>query len=310
MERVALPQEKVEEVAAKLDMLLKKYPELSLGAKATQAVQVLPVEDRLMMNPEILSYLTVKQVCGLRELSSTAKSTSEATDTHFYHSLWEVASNEFGLYHPIDCHVTKELFLTELWPHAKKKWGASADEDATGTANVKVGESFNIQVMARMRPGSIGTDKMNLPLHQFLKLKRRENLKKKEQQQGEEEEEEKEKKQFLGEEDPSEFVCPFTQTLMREPVLLTHCNRVVDRSIVGTGRDPWNGHRLDPSAIVPQPELQRAINEWRVEKAEKTRCALELDRDSIKEHIIEQQQGADPVRIFFYVLCSSFFSCL
>ena len=30
-------------------------------------------------------------------------------------------------------------------------------------------------------------------------------------------------------------------------------------------------------------------------KEEKKRAALELDRDAIKEHLIEQQQGADPV---------------
>ena len=158
----------------------------------------------------------------------------------------------------MDGKVTVERFKSELWPHAKK-WGVEEHEDG-GVTDVKAGESFNIDVMARMRPGVLGKDKVSLPLHQFLKLKRRENLKAREEKK-----EESEKNNFVGEEDPEEFLCPFTHVLMREPVLLTNCNRIVDRSIVAQGRDPWSGRRLSPSTIVPQPELQ-ALMSWRAEK--------------------------------------------
>ncbi|MEC8392891.1 MAG: U-box domain-containing protein, partial [Actinomycetota bacterium] len=240
-----------------------------------------------LLQSSIMGFLDVSTHINLRALSKEALKDCDEIGSEFYPSLWETCCSQYGLYHPIDGKVDLERLKNELWPHAKKKWGSGE-----GITDIKAGESFNVNVMARMRPGRLGTDKVNLPLHQFLKLKRRENLKAREAQK---EENSEVKKNYLGEEDPEEFVCPFTQTLMREPVLLTHCNRVVDRSIVAQGRDPWTGRRISPSSIVHQPELQRAIVSWRLEKEEKKKAALELDREAIKEHIIEQQQGADPI---------------
>lgn len=73
---------------------------------------------------------------------------------------------------------------------------------------------------------------------------------------------------FVGEADPEEFVDPFLGTLMKDPVLLTTSNRVVDRSvaiqsIMRGGRDPFNGKRLSQSMIQAMPELAERIVEWK-----------------------------------------------
>lgn len=280
-----LEPEALRSASEKIKTLLSKYESdnSDLLAVPTGAFRVL--------QPCIMGFLDVKTHISLRQLNKEANKDCDDPDSAFYASLWETCCDEYGLYHPhTDGKVTLDRFKAELWPHAKKKWGAPEHEDSTGVTDVKAGESFNVDVMARLRPGALGKDKVSLPLHQFLKLKRRENLKARDEKK-----EEDAKNNFVGEEDPAEFLCPFTQVLMREPVLLTHCGRIVDRSIVGQGRDPWSGRRLDPSTILPQPELQAAIMAWRTEKEEKKRAALNLDRDAIKEHLIEQQQGADPV---------------
>jgi hypothetical protein len=55
---------------------------------------------------------------------------------------------------------------------------------------------------------------------------------------------------LVGQKDPEEFLDPFLETLMKEPVLLTSSGRICDRSIAlqcilrGGGRDPFNGAKL------------------------------------------------------------------
>ncbi len=273
-------------VAKAVDEVVDEY-HVRMSTKG-DVLAVVPEGVMKIMQPEILLYLDTDSHAKLSLLNKEAKKASENSD--FWATLWSVTCSEYGLYAPVSAGVVinRELFMTELWPHACRKWGVPTD--MTGAMNVSVGDSFNVAVMARMRPGDLGKDKVNLPLHQFLKLKRRENLKAKENSANSEE-----KKVAVGAEDPEEFVCPFTQTLMRNPVLLTHCNRIVDKSIVRSGRDPWSGRRLSPDVIVPQPELKRAINEWREEKETRVRESLELDMSSVKEHLIDAQQGADPI---------------
>jgi hypothetical protein len=68
---------------------------------------------------------------------------------------------------------------------------------------------------------------------------------------------------------------------MKEPVLLTSSDRIVDRSvavqcIVRGGRDPFTNERLSLSMLVPQPELAARIQEFR-EKKQQRDVALGLD---------------------------------
>ena len=207
----ALPDDLLDEVSAKLEKLLEKYsgePQLISPHKPLSQTEKL-------LQPCILGFLTVQEYVSMRELSTQSMRDCEHESSEFYPSLWEVACSQYGLFHPMDGKVTLERLKTELWPHALKKWGAGGE-----VTDVKAGESFNVDVMARMRPGKLGSDKVNLPLHQFLKLKRMENLRtKKEAGVGTD-------KTFVGEADPGEVVCPFTEALMREPVLLADCHRV------------------------------------------------------------------------------------
>ncbi len=274
-------------VAMKIDEIIDG---VRFSPKGEEAALTVPTGVLRIMQPEILMFLDAPSHTRLSELNKEAKKMSEQSD--FWATLWTATCCQYGLFAPIakGIKIDRQLFFEELWPHACRKWGVPTD--ATGAMNVQAGDSFNVAVMARMRPGNLGKDKVNLPLHQFLKLKRRENLKASE---GGANVVHDSNKMAIGETDPEEFVCPFTHTLMRDPVLLTHCNKVVDRSIVRSGRDPWSGRRLSPDLVVPQPALKAAINEWREQKEEKVRESLELDVKSVKEHIIDAQKVADPV---------------
>eukprot|EP01031_Cornospumella_fuschlensis_P034254 gene34254-41464_t len=125
--------------------------------------------------------------------------------------------------------------------------------------NEKENQAHKIRAACRFRPGEPPVGKVCLPLHQFIKVKR------KQQQQGEQGGKEK---LFVGEEDPAEFKDPFLGALMRDPVMLSTSNRVVDRAVavqcvLRGGRDPFNNKKLTMQHLIPQPELANRIQEWR-----------------------------------------------
>ena len=104
--------------------------------------------------------------------------------------------------------------------------------DTTGAMNVQAGDSFNVAVMARMRPGLLGKDKVNLPLHQFLKLK---EGKPQAKQRGAADGETESSKMAIAKQIQRNSFA-FYQTLMRDQFSLL--TRIVDRSIIRGSRDP------------------------------------------------------------------------
>lgn len=143
----------------------------------------------------------------------------------------------------------------------RNKWS----NDNNGSSEM-YGQEYKIKVANRFRPGVIQSDKVCLPLHQFLKVKRHQKA-----QQESTEQAKSDSELLVGEHDPEEFVDPLLGTLMKDPVLLTTSNKIVDRSvavqcILRGGRDPFNSERLTMSMLVPQPELALRIQEFRQKK--------------------------------------------
>lgn len=164
----------------------------------------------------------------------------------YWHSMCHALALRDGLHlHDVLEANAKKLFFDELWP-ARKKWDTKFG--GQGPA-----QSFKVQVVCRFRPGDSGDDKMCLPLHQFLKLKRMQ----------------KSEKQMCGDDkgsclvgcnDPEEYVDPFLGTLMKDPVLLKTSGRVIDRQvaigcIARRGRDPFNDKKLTMAMLEPQPQV-------------------------------------------------------
>ena len=156
----------------------------------------------------------------------------------------KVGSNDFAF----------KYFHSELWL-ARKKWTSSvSDSDAKPEKE----EEFKIKVACRFRPGKRGEQNMNLPLHQFLKLKRKQNLKAKTAES--ESANDGSVLILVGESDPVEFTDPFLGTLMRDPVMLKTSSKILERSIalqslLRNGKDPFNGQRFTQEDMVPQPDL-------------------------------------------------------
>ena len=170
-------------------------------------------------------------------------------------------------------HVNyRKHFFDDLWC-VRRKWDASTLPIASA-----VPQSYKIKVGVRFRPGDIQSDKVCLPLHQFLKVKRHQLAEKQKNTTAtaaganSSSQENGQLSLLIGENDPEEYVDPFLGTLMKDPVLLTSSNRIVDRSvavqcILRGGKDPFNGSKLSMSMLIPQPQLVEQILAFREKKA-------------------------------------------
>ena len=184
----------------------------------------------------------------------------------FYAGVYSSMLNEFR-------HINyKKHFFDDLWC-VRMKWD-STTRQPTASA---VPQSYKIKVGIRFRPGVIQSDKVCLPLHQFLKVKRHQLAEKQKKATTAaaataDSSSSQENGLLIGENDPEEYVDPFLGTLMKDPVLLTSSNRIVDRSvavqcILRGGKDPFNSSKLSMSMLVPQPQLLEQIQAFREKKA-------------------------------------------
>lgn len=206
-------------------------------------VILMPVSIQFMDYPTLSYYLYINK---LTLLSSSSKSYWIALCTSFsvYYGLYTLNYNDL-LYINAKKHFFNELLM------AKNKFLSINDS-----------KSFNIKVSARFRPGQRFNENVNLPLHQFLKV-RRKNIK--------ESSTEHVNKCLVGEQDPEEYLDPLLGTLMTDPVLLKTSGRIVDRStavkcILRGGKDPFNNKKLVNAHLEPQPELADQIRQWKEKK--------------------------------------------
>ncbi|RYG65919.1 hypothetical protein EON64_10915 [archaeon] len=213
-----------------------------------------------LFHPNILLYCDFDALINFIFLSEYAHKQSVASEkaiTGYWPALCNSYCAKYGLYSHVmiqpdlvlSLNYKQHLFQV-LMPF-KTKW-LTTDRD---------NHTHKIRAACRFRPGEQPVGKVCLPLHQFIKVKRK-------QQQGDQVSAHGKDKLFVGEEDPAEFKDPFLGTLMRDPVLLLTSNRVVDRAVavqcvLRGGRDPFNNKKLTMQHLQPQPDLARRIQGWR-----------------------------------------------
>lgn len=143
-----------------------------------------------------------------------------------------------------------------------------------------VTNNFKMNIHARFRPGVQQHHGVQLPLHQFLKVKRNKK---------------NNNDDFLvGKTDPEEFIDPLLGCLMKQPVMLTTSGRIVDRSVavacLQRRKDPFNNKKLSAEHIIPQDELAQKINEWRKSKEQVDVKVDEEDAKAlVRENAVNQQ---------------------
>mmetsp|Transcript_25467 Transcript_25467/g.42490 ORF Transcript_25467/g.42490 Transcript_25467/m.42490 type:complete len:864 (+) Transcript_25467:35-2626(+) len=238
-----------------------------------------PMNDALLepfgflIRPEVLQFVEFKGLIHLRQLGKAFRDIIDKSPEEV--GYWKTVSNAFLFYAGIYSHVTgpkiqrmdyKKYFFDHLW-NSRNKW-------TTDGSDLNDNQSYRIKVASRFRPGVMKSDKVCLPLHQFLKVKRHQKaLRMKMDSESEKNAAMKSNGEdlFVGEKDPEEFLDPFLGNLMKDPVLLKPSQRIVDRSvavqcILRGGKDPFNSERLTMQMLIAQPELAERIQQFRVKK--------------------------------------------
>ena len=286
----------------------------SVSANAINESKIVEMDEKLrlvLLHPVFLSMLDFPTLSvDMKLLNKTIyDSLSKRSEEGFWNAMCISFTKHAGLFSPylsqlegarpeLSGQFAHQHFLNDLWI-ARKKWsksdlieGHEAGENEEGDSQVDqekdVGE-FKIAVTARFRPGQIVKENMNLPLHQFLKLKRQERLKNAYTND----------EHFVGENDPEEFLDPFLNVLMREPVLLLSSNRICERalavqSILRSGRDPFNHAKLSMEQVIPQLELKENIETWKLTKQANTLEQLSISDTQVKANLIDSKPDIDP----------------
>lgn len=210
----------------------------------------------IICNPNVLAFSDFRSLCRLFILSKNTHLLLQKEGKQ--HGFWQACCNSFcfeaGLYSPMlikDDYLDFERhFIDELWG-VKRKWG-----------NLQELLNYKIRVSCRFRPGDISTERICLPLHQFLQIKRRQI-----------DDEKRTTAIIVGRKEPEEFLDPILGTIMKDPVRLQTSGRVLDRSvavqcILRGGRDPFNNKRLTAECLEPQLELIQKIGEWKRENSQ------------------------------------------
>lgn len=257
----------------------------------------------LLLLPTVLEYIDFLGLMQLRVLCKNAKDSID--NRHEEIGFWKSACTAFSLYagiysfpastadtvHRIDY---KKHFFNYLWNN-RQKWAVDDDKNGRdGSDNT----SYKVEVACRFRPGELTSEKVCLPLHQFLKIKRHQKA----QQSLISNDSKAENKvpsngegMFVGEPDPEEFKDPFLGSLMRDPVLLASSNKIVERSValqcvLRGGRDPFNGKKLSSDMLIPQPDLALRIQSW---KQKKLNWDVSLELKELKPLVDESHVNND-----------------
>ena len=215
------------------------YIEINSKSKSTHYLA-----GNILLQPYMLPFLDFHQLATLSEINKyhTMYLAKEHKKCGYWEALCTSLAAKFGIYCPeLRGLDAKEYFFKEIWP-ARKKWSSSGVE-----------QNFDINVACRFRPGPRNGQAVSLPLHQFLKVKR---------------------KQIaigcgplVGEAPKEEYLDALLGNIMIEPVRLPSSKKVVERSVaedcVRRGRDPFDNSRLTEAMLVPLPELSCEIKEYR-----------------------------------------------
>ena len=216
----------------------------------------------ILLHPGVLPFFSAYEIGRLTQLSNYFR--TEITD-NAHAAAWYNACTNFSstykLYLPVvrlseDKDSWRSIFFSLLLV-SKRKWADTNDDDAAPA------QDFKINVAARFRPGERKEKAVLLPLHQRLKLLRKQR---REAQAGGEHE-----YVMLGEKMPEEFLDPLMGNLMLSPVKLPTSGKVVDRKVIlahlkRDPRDPFNNISLDMSMLISDVELKEKISEFNDKK--------------------------------------------
>ena len=220
---------------------------------------------QILLCPALLPFLPFQALVRLSELSKEYSLVVKnySTDIGYYEALCISFCGENGLYFPQKIHA-KSFFFNEIWT-SRMKWRSSEDQS-----------NFKIRVSSRFSPGDRSNDKIELPLHQFLAVRRRQ-LKEKEKDESNNTE-----AVFVGESIPEEYTDPLMGTLMTEPVRLPSSQRVVERSVAIScvlrgGRDPFDNSKLEFSMLIPMPELTEELRLFKIKQEKSNDVGIKKD---------------------------------
>ena len=231
---------------------------------------------QVLLCPALLPFIPFKQLARFSELSKEYSFVIREyhTDIGYYESLCVSFAGEFGLYYP-QMKNAKSYFFNEIWVN-RFKWRENDNQC-----------DFKIRVSSRFSPGVRSNEKIELPLHQFLAVRRKQL---KEQKDGGAEN----NAVFVGEAVPDHYLDPLMGTLMTDPVRLPHSQRVVDRSVaIGCvlrgGKDPFDNSKLDFSMFEPMEEFKRELAAFKVKQERNKEIGIKKDDALI---LVEQTDPA------------------
>lgn len=206
---------------------------------------------QVLLCPALLAFIPFQQLVRLSELSKEYLLVirNYHTDVGYYEAMCTSFAGEYGLYHP-QLKNAKNYFFNEIWA-SRFKWTSNQDQC-----------DFKIRVSSRFCPGTRSDEKIELPLHQFLAVRRKQLREKKDK-------ENEAQAVFVGEAIPEKYLDPLMGTLMVDPVRLPSSQRIVDRSVaIGCvlrgGRDPFDNSKLDFAMLEPLPAFAIELANFKV----------------------------------------------
>lgn len=206
---------------------------------------------KVLLHPHLLHFLETNELVKMPALNKEyARIISTDNTTGYWSAMCASLTGKKGIYAPQGIlKNAKAYFFEELWAR-HSKW----------QLNDTI-QDFKIRVSTRFRPGEKSQSKLALPLHQFLKVRRRQLT-----------EEPGSQRVFVGEIVPEHMQDALLGTIMQHPVTLQDSGMVLDRSVAVScvlrgGKDPFTGSRLTMQMLEPMPDLAAEIAEFKSKQA-------------------------------------------
>lgn len=203
----------------------------------------------ILLSPNFLGFNEIAELLALSVLSKEYYTFIKNNDVSI--GYWRSMCTSmvgYGLYCPYHVPNFKKFFFDELWNN-RYKWTESVEK-----------KNFKIRVAIRFRPGPKSDNKISLPLHQFLKVRRMQMEKNQDQI-------------FVGDKVPANYEDALLGTIMINPVMLPDSKQIVDRSVATScilrgGKDPFTNSRLTAEMLISLPELAAEIVEFKKRQRE------------------------------------------
>jgi len=262
----------------------------------------------------VLSFLEWKEIGKLIEINQIIRTLCESDMViapGFWRAICKSLGREVTLYVPenplsimLSSHaqhtlneqsngsVWKRFFFENLWS-ARGKWGTGG-----GSLSSKEGGSnndFKINVCIRFRPLERPKidDKLGLPLHQYIKLKRQQ-AKQSSGGGGQ-----NHHQITVGSQPPKHLLDGIFGVLLKDPVKLPSSGIIVERktaeeNIKQRGKDLLDDTPLQISELIEMPELKLEAHEWREKMLMDDGDIDRIQRSVIVRDLVDTNSGLPP----------------